>query len=236
MELAKDGNDDEINITTSTRRVACGHTVYEWYMRDYAGVNPDNGNAWYWTDETRTAKTENFNEAERFFMGKGAVPTLLAGLVLNLQYKGFFLNAQLNYVGGHKVWEEWTRYTNGPNRISLQYFNGINKLLDRWQQPGDVTDVPRVTYTYPPWQTHSRFLYDGDYARLRDFSFGYNFRNELARSIGAEQIRLFVRGVNLYTWVKDKNLVFDPEVESDGFVQLTNPPTKNIILGINVNF
>jgi TonB-linked SusC/RagA family outer membrane protein len=236
LELAKDGNGDEINITTATRQVKTGHTVYEWYMVSYAGVNPDNGNRWYYTDETKTEKTENFSHAQRVFQGSGAIPTLTAGLALNLNYKGFFLNAQANYTGGHKLFEEWTRYTNGPNRWSLQFYNGINKLLNRWQKPGDITNVPKVTYSAPPWRRHSQFLYDGDFIRLRDVTFGYNFNQNIVEQLSLDQLRIFVRGVNLYTWVKDKGLVYDPEVGRSGFIDMSNPPTQNLIFGINLKF
>ncbi|MGC6479086.1 MAG: SusC/RagA family TonB-linked outer membrane protein [Flavobacteriaceae bacterium] len=236
IELALDGNGDEINITTGTRKVETGHTVYEWFMVSYAGVNPDNGNAQYYTDASRTTVTEDFNSAERVYQGAGATPTLLAGLTLNLDYKGFFLSAQANYSGGHKIWEDWSRYTNGSDRFSVDLFNGLDKLLDRWQQPGDITDVPKMTYTLEPWRTHNRFLHDGDFIRLRELTLGYDFDSALAETIGMDQIRVFVRGINLYTWVRDDDLVYDPETESDGFLGLTNPPTRNIILGFNFKF
>jgi hypothetical protein len=40
----------------------------------------------------------------------------------------------------------------------------------------------------------------------------------------------------MFTWVKDDNLKYDPEVRADGFTSLTTPPVKSIIFGINVKF
>jgi TonB-linked SusC/RagA family outer membrane protein len=236
-KLAKDGKGEEINISTSTRRVATGHTVYEWYMVSYAGVNPDNGNALYYTDENLETTTEDFTKAERVWQGKGAIPTLLAGLNLNFNYKSFFLTTQVNYAGGHKVWEDWTRYTNGSDRFATDWYNGINKLMNRWQKPGDITDVPKITHGAAPWRIFNRFLYDGDYIRLRDLTIGFNFNESKALSnIGITNAKVYLRGLNLYTWVKDKNFQYDPEVEAEGFAGLTNPPTKNFIIGVNIKF
>jgi TonB-linked SusC/RagA family outer membrane protein len=235
-KMALDGNGEEIFITTGTRRAAVNHTAYEWYMVSYAGVNPDNGNALYYTDATRKETTEDFGAAERAFQGAGAVPTLLAGLNLNVNYKGFYVTAQMNYAGGHKVWEPWSRYTQGGDRFATDFFNGINTLMDRWQQPGDITNVPKITHTIEPWRTHSRFLHDGDYIRLRNLTVGYNVNSKFLEKTPFTAANVFVRGINLYTWVKDKDLKFDPEVRSDGFIKLTTPPTKTIIFGVNLKF
>lgn len=137
-------------------------------------------------------------------------------------------------VGGHKVWEPWSRYTNGSDRFSTDLFNGVNKLLNRWQKPGDKTDVPKITHSIQPWRQYSRFLYDGDYIRLRNVTFGYKIDSELTKKIGISNASVFVRGTNLYTWVKDKRLEYDPEVEDDGYASLTTPPIKTIVLGINL--
>ena len=109
-------------------------------------------------------------------------------------------------------------------------------MLNRWQKPGDITDIPKVTYSAPPWRRHNQFLYDGDFIRLRDVTFGYNFNQNIVEQLSLDQLRVFVRGVNLYTWVKDKDLVYDPEVGRAGFIDMSNPPTQNLIFGINLKF
>ena len=234
LELAKDGSGKEISITDAQRRVAVGHEVYEWYMVGFAGVDPQTGNILYYVDESKEETTTDYSKAKRAFQGAGAIPKLLIGGWIHLDYKGFFLDANINYVGGHKVWEPWSRYTNGSDRFSTDLFNGVNKLLNRWQKPGDKTDVPKITHSIQPWRQYSRFLYDGDYIRLRNVTFGYKIDSELTKKIGISNASVFVRGTNLYTWVKDKRLEYDPEVEDDGYASLTTPPIKTIVLGINL--
>ncbi|MFC5044207.1 SusC/RagA family TonB-linked outer membrane protein [Aquimarina hainanensis] len=236
LELATDGNGEEISISTGTRRVQSGHTVWEWYMRKFAGVDTNTGENLYYLNGTDGETTTNYNEAERAFQGTGALPTLTAGANIHIDYKGFFLDANAYYAGGHQVYEDWARYTNGNDRFSLQFYNGINTVLDRWQEPGDVTEVSKVTYTAEPWRTHTRFLHDGDFIRLKNITLGYNFQNKHLDLVGLASARIFVRGTNVFTWVKDSGLKYDPEVQANGFTSLTTPPTKTYSLGVNLKF
>jgi TonB-linked SusC/RagA family outer membrane protein len=236
LELAKDGNGNEIKITTGSRRTEVGRPVYEWYMVGYAGVDPETGDALYYTNDSETATTTNFGAAQRYFQGTTGIPTIIAGINFHVDFKGVFLDAQGNYTAGHQVYMPWTRYIYGSDRWSYDLFAGANVLMNRWQQPGDVTDVPKLTYTLQPWRTFSRFLRDGDFFRLRNVTLGYNFDPGLVERIGLGSARVFVRGINLYTWAKDDTLEWDPEFQYDGFNELTTPPVKSVVFGLNVTF
>ena len=238
LELAKDGNGDEINITSSTTRVETGHPVYGWYMREWAGVDPATGDELWYVDRTvDETTTNNYNLAKQNWMGDSAIPKLTAGMNIHLDYKGFFLDANAYYAGGHKVYEDWARYTNGTDLFSLLYYQGVDAILDRWQQPGDEgVRFGKMRYATDPWRLHSKFLYAGDYLRLKNVTFGYDFNDELVDTIGLDALRVFVRGTNMFTWVKDDLLKYDPEIDSGGFTSLTTPPVKSIIFGINVKF
>ena len=236
LELATDANGNEINITTQTQRVETGHPVYGWYMPTWAGVDPENGDELYYTDGEGSATTNNFNDAESEWQGGSAIPKITAGLNFHVDYIGFFLDANAYYSGGSKVYEEWHRYTNAIDLYSLLYYQGVDAILDRWQEPGDVTRFGRVQATTFPWQRHSKFLYDGDFMRIKNITFGYNFKGELIETIGLTSARVFLRGTNMFTWVKDDNLKYDPETAADGFTRLTTPPVKSLIFGINLKF
>ena len=236
LETATDGTGEPINITTGTRRVEAGHPVYGWYMVSYAGVNPDTGVDEWYTDGEGSATTTTWSQANQVWQGESALPTLTAGLNLHIDAYGFFLDANGYYAGGHKVFEDWTRYTNGTDRFSLDLYNGVDALLDRWQEPGDIARFPKMEYTAKPWQNSNKFLYEGDFIRLRNLTFGYDFNQKITETIGIDGLRLFLRGTNLYTWVKDDRLKYDPETAADGFTSLTTPPVKSFIFGLNVKF
>ncbi|GAA4273179.1 TonB-dependent receptor [Aquimarina gracilis] len=235
-KLPVDNNGKEREITTTTTNIATGHPVREWFMPTWAGVNPETGNEEWFVNGVDGETTTVFNEAEAVFQGGNAVPTFTAGLNLNFSYKGFFINAQGYYAGGHKIYEGWHRYLNQPNGYTITTFNGYTSLLDRWQKPGDVARNGKFTTAFEPWERHSKFLFDGDFFRLRALTLGYDMPSELMDDIGMGSVRIYVRGNNLLTWVKDENLVFDPEVDLNGETGLETPPVKTVAFGVNITF
>ena len=84
--------------------------------------------------------------------------------------------------------------------------------------------------------TSSRFLYEGDYVRLKDLVLGYNLPASVVSKIRFSGIQVYVRGTNMLTWIKDDMMKYDPEVRADGFTNLTTPPIKSFIFGVNFNF
>ena len=236
LELSKDINGEEVNITSTTTRVETGHPVYGWYMPTWAGVNPDTGDEMWYVDGEGSETTSNFNDANQVWQGGSAIPKVTAGMNLHVDYKGIFIDANGYYAGGHKIYEEWHRYTNGTDVFPVAYYQGVEALLDRWQKPGDVTRYGKFEYTGRPWQRHSKFLYDGDYFRLKDLTVGYDFNRATLDKIGLGGLRVFARGVNLATWVKDDNLKYDPETDTDGRTGMETPAAKSFIFGVNVKF
>ncbi len=236
-ELAKDSEDNDINIETDYQKVAAGHPVFGWYMRKWAGVNPDNGNAQWYINGKDGDVTSNYYAAQKNWQGGSGMPTFTSGLMTHIDYKGVFLDVNLYYAAGHKVFEDLSFYTHHSGIYTLTLFNGVEPMMDRWQQPGDITDVPKVVYNInDDSQTSTRFLYDGDYARVKDLVLGYSIPKKWLHSAGFDLVTVSVRGTNLFTWVKDEKLKYDPEVKASGFTQITTPPVKSIVFGVNVNF
>lgn len=236
LELAKDAAGKDITITTVTQRVEVGEPAYAWYMPTWSGVNPNTGVDEWYLNGNDGETTTNFNQAAKAFQGGSALPEVTAGLNFHVDYKGFFIDASGFYQGGHKVYESWHLYTHQGNAYSLNLYQGINTVLDRWQNPGDVTRYAKVQNSYEPWRYNSKFLFDGAFARLRNLTFGYDFSDQINKAAGINNGRIYIRGTNLLTWVKDDNLVWDPEVNASGFTDMFTPPTKSVILGVNFNF
>jgi len=236
LELAVDGNGDEINITDSRSTVQVGHPVYAWYLPEWAGTDVQTGEITWYTDGAGSPVTTNFTEAEQVFVGGSAVPKLTAGANIHIDFKGFSLDANGYYQGGHSVYEDWHRYTNGTDLFATDFYNGVNALLDRWQKPGDVARFEAITYSTQPWRSSSKFLYDGDYFRLKNVTFAYDFNSSVTDVIKIDALRVFVRGTNVATWVKDDRLKYDPETDARGTLGLRTPAVKSFVVGINVKF
>ena len=250
-ELAKDGNGEYITIETSTRKVDIDHTIYGWYMATWAGVNPENGEEEFYINGKDGETTTVFNDAKKEWQGdSGAVPTLTAGINVHIDYKGFFIDASGYFAGGHKVYEGWHRYINNNySGYSVKNYNGFATLLtDAWRQAGDLTRNGKITAATIPWQRHSKYLFDGDFARLRVLSIGYDFPKNFIEQINLDNLRIYFRGNNLLTWKKSKNQPYDPEVDfgraatantsidPGGQTGLETPPVKSLIIGLNLKF
>jgi len=238
-ELAKDGAGEYINIQSGTRKIDVGHPINEWHMRKWAGVDPDNGLPQWYLDGKSGEVTNDYYEAEEAFQGKSAIPTYSGGFTAHVDYRGIFLDANFYFAGGHMVFEDWTFYTHHAGRYTFDIYQGVEDLMKRWQEPGDKTDYPIMVYDatgYNASRTSTRFLYDGDYIRMKDLVLGYSIPGSLLSKIRVDGLTVYVRGNNLWTWVKDDRLKYDPEVRADGFTRLTTPPVKSIVFGLNINF
>ena len=71
---------------------------------------------------------------------------------------------------------------------------------------------------------------------LKNVTVGYNFNSKFTEAAKIDGLRVFVRGTNVLTWVKDENLKYDPEVDSSGQIGLRTPVVKSFVLGINIKF
>ncbi|MDA8588965.1 SusC/RagA family TonB-linked outer membrane protein [Flavobacteriaceae bacterium] len=239
--LAKDAAGNDINIDGGTQRTRVGEELRGWYMRQWAGVNSQDGTPmWYQGGENFDESiASSWNSAEQTKVGN-RLPTYTGGLGTRVTWGGFFADANFYFSGGNKVYESWASYNQQTGQRSLLSYNGSQKLLERWQQPGDVTDVPKMRWssssTLTGSATSTRFLYDGDYVRLRDLVIGYNVSQKATDRLGFDSIQLNVKGTNLWTWVKDDDLSFDPEVSFGGGWNIYTPIIKSISVGLNLKF
>ena len=234
LEVSQDANGNEIAVTDGAyQRSIKGSLVDEWFMPVWAGVDPETGVDTWFTDGEGSEITMNYGEAQRVFMGSSALPSITAGLNFHVDFKGFFLDASGYFAGGHMVYEDWHLYLDQTNLYATALYNGYDRLMERWQQPGDITRVTKPMDEYEPWEISSKFLFEGDYFRLRNVSLGYDFNSGITDAIGISSGRVFVRGSNLFTWVKDDNLLHDPEVDADGWTDITTPPVQSVVLGVN---
>ncbi|WP_418887959.1 SusC/RagA family TonB-linked outer membrane protein [Myroides oncorhynchi] len=225
-----------LEVLGSFKGTAEGKILEEWRLKEYAGVDAQTGLAqWYMADGT---KTSNYNAAETRYLNTSALPKVTGAINTHIDYKGFYLDALFSFAAGYSVYDYWSSYTNSVNSRSLYNYNGTTELLERWQKPGDITDVPMLTvgggatYTSPS----TRWLYDGDHIRLKQITFGYNLKPKVAKSLGLDAVNLSVSARNPLTWVKDSRLKWDPEVDATGYIEMATPPLKSFVFTLNVKF
>ncbi|MFL5789693.1 MAG: SusC/RagA family TonB-linked outer membrane protein, partial [Flavisolibacter sp.] len=211
-----------------------GHDFRAFYVREWAGVDPANGDPLWWVDSSHKQTTNNYRSAKRQLIGS-ASPKYFGGLTNTFSFKGFDIQADLVYNYGNLVTDRWIFYAiDGA-------FPDLNKYaleLQRWQKPGDITNVPRYEFgsTNNSNAFSSRFLNKGDFIKLRNLTIGYNLANSVTRKLHINSLRVYVRGTNLWTKTYDKNLTVDPEQGLASQSNLNIFYTKSMTAGINLSF
>ncbi|KAA0988771.1 SusC/RagA family TonB-linked outer membrane protein [Dyadobacter aurulentus] len=205
--LSLPGNQDIVS-GMFIRRV--GEDLQSFYMRQWAGVNSETGAPTWYTDASRRETTESYNLAKQAIAGS-ASPRAFGSFGSAFRYKGLSLDFQFYYSYGHLVRDAWAAYTQSDGYHTN--FNVVAAELERWQKPGDVTNVPKFVYggANASNAVSSRFLYRGDYLRLRHAALAYQIPKTLLAGTGLRNVRLYLRGSNMLTWVRDKKLPYDPE-------------------------
>lgn len=209
------------------------------YLYGYAGVDPETGTELYYTDETETETTSTISQAVKYNHGKTS-PDYYGSFINTFTYKQFSLTAQLYTSWGGQIFETngWYQNDNGYLRI-FDYSNTSKYVYDnRWQNPGDVTDVPKYVYANSLTQRQSsRWLHDGSYIRLKRVELAYEFSKNMLEKTFMDRLSLSLSGDNLWTSIKDKTLKNDPEIGGiTGASSFDVPISKTIYLGLNVSF
>jgi hypothetical protein len=150
-------------------------------------------------------------------------------------YKNFSLDAQLFYNYGNYLFDQWGAYLNSDGAY-YGAFNQLNTQLKAWKNPGDITNVPKIIYggNKNGYRTSTRYIYKGDYVRLRNIQLNYTLPGSLVKRAYLKNVTIYVRGTNLFTFGVDKNLSFDPEAGINGIGNLEVFIPKTIAGGIKI--
>ena len=208
---------------------AKGHSLYDFYMREYAGVDPQTGYALYnqyynvkpngdrelITDmetykstnainKLEVEQTSDWSQATKKFVGKSAIPALQGGFGFDLYAKGFTLNATFSYgIGGYGFDYNYLALMHNGTAGSYNWHKDIEK---RWQNPGDITDVPRLSMDYGGGAdatnyanaTSTRFLTSRSYLNLSNIRLGYTFPRSITSKLKIGGLSVYVSGDNLF--------------------------------------
>jgi TonB-linked SusC/RagA family outer membrane protein len=218
-----------------------GNDYYTHYQRGYAGVNPANGEALWYTSGGKDSTTNAFTTALPRIVSGSALPKFYGGMTNTFSWNNFQLSFQIYVFWGNMIYDEfgYLQKTDANLGFSDQS-NGLSRyeFNRRWTTPGQVTDVPKPVFLGTQSSAGSyestRFLYDGSYVRLRDLSLSYLIPKNILAKAKINSTRLYVRGQNLYTWVKDKRYNTDPEVGIDGVMSQRPPVFRTILFGIDI--
>lgn len=197
------------------------------YIAD--GVDPETGDMIY-RDLNGDGR---ISASDRTYIGDPN-PDFTYGMTNTFSWKGFDLSIFIQGSYGNDIYNLSRHNTEGM-------FDGKNQttvVLDRWRIPGQITDVPRASFTL---RNSTYFVEDGSYLRLKNISLSYNFSGKWMKKIGLSRLQPYFTATNLLTWTKYKGM--DPEVNqygNSGAVQGvdygTYPHCRSYVFGLNVEF
>jgi TonB-linked SusC/RagA family outer membrane protein len=204
-----------------------GSSRYDYYLREWAGVDPANGNPmWteHWSDENDNGQydsgegipdmlifvdanpdeviqerlTNTYSDATRKYVDKSAIPTIAGAFRLNTSYKSFSLSTQFSYALGGYGYD--AQYANLMDNGKVGDNSYHTDMTDRWMQPGDISAVPRLYSNENVQVTSSstRFLQSSDYLALNNFRLGYKVASKFLEKTGFSSVNLWLSGDNLF--------------------------------------
>jgi TonB-linked SusC/RagA family outer membrane protein len=222
-------------------RFVVGKSRYEFYLPEWAGVDPATGDPLWYKDEVdangvptgKKITVNQYEDATRHWVGSG-VPKLTGGLSQRFNYRGFDLSVLFNFSFGNKYYD--VNYAGLMHGFTAGYGTQMHvDMLNRWRAPGDVTDVPRLDENNTDInQFSTRYLFNGDYVRLRNITLGYSFNPDRSKKI-IKNARFYLQADNYATWSNLKKGA-DPEANITGSAATTSSVFKTASAGVEITF
>lgn len=235
LVTALDANNSDIIVATqleNTNIIRVGQSIGNFYIVQTGGVNPANGRriffhgdgtavqydhsapvATRWTKVSDGSVTRAANQALDAKVMGPALPTFFGGFNNTFAYKGFDLNVSVYFSGGNYVYNG----TQAGLRDQRVWNNSVD-VLNRWQNPGDVTDIPKIVFgdnvSNGSSMPISANLEKGDFMKVRNIALGYNLPKSLLDKMKLANFRFYVSAQNAFTFTNYSG--FDPEISSNG--------------------
>lgn len=215
-----------------------GEPILAFYLIEYAGVDPENGDALFYVNEEGGGRetTSDPREANRVIAGQ-PVADWVGGLTNSVYFMNFDLNFTFQGEWGASIYNAGGIYQSA----NADYFdNQTADQMRRWQQPGDITDVPQARLFGANGTVHStRYLDESDFIRLRNLTLGYTLPNNVIQNMGLQNFRVYFSGLNLLTITDYEG--YDPEATSDagqgiGVAFYSAPAASTYSIGVNLKF
>ncbi len=217
-----------------------GEELRTFYMAKSAGVDPSNGQQLYWAYKKDEAGnmiegseyiTSDRTKAlsSKYYLGS-RIPSLYGSISTGLTYKGFDLNILTTYSIGGKVFDQ-LYYSN----MNVLYIDKTwhSNALRRWQQPGDVTDVPRIELGGTSIAT-DRYLINASYFAIKNITLGYTFPKAWISKASINGLRLYTSVDNLALFSHLDGM--DPQYNFSGSNRHSYPSNKTWTIGLEVKF
>jgi TonB-linked SusC/RagA family outer membrane protein len=227
-------------IITGTKKLMVGRGLYDYWLRQWYGVDPEDGMALFWAEDTQAGDvriingdtvTTNHNNARYDYSGS-AIPDFLGGITNSFRIGNFDINLLVTYQIGGYIYDG----TYGSLMTGRDYGDALHvDIKNRWQQPGDVTNVPRfdVSQTSVFSAASTRWLTDASFLSVRSLYIGYRIPRTLLERANIQNASIYVNGENL--WLSSKRVGMDPQIGFTGVTSNVYSPARIFTVGVNVS-
>lgn len=226
-----------------------GGSLGTFYMPEYAGLDGEGYQQIYVVNQDvlketgrtirlqnvagadSTARATNVNVIRNRFVqeGKSGLPTWFGGITNTLSYKGLELSVLFSFQGGNYIYdghEESTSFVGGGSNVIRAGVYG-----NTWTPERPDAAYPRLNWgnrdnkNVQLSNQNTRFLYKGDFLRLKTLQIAYSLPQHLVKRIGLQNVRVYANAQNLLTFTSFPG--FDPEV-----VRLGSEADRNLTQGV----
>ena len=233
-------------IISGTKKLMVGHSIYAFWLRDYYGVDPADGMALYDANikdfATQASNLRIINETDtvsisennaKYHYAGTAIPDLMGGITSTFSYRGLELSILGTFQIGGLIYDgAYASLMHAGN-----YGNALSvDILDRWQKPGDITNVPRLDYSKrtPFGAASDRWLVDASFFNIKAVTLSYNLPATLVQKANLGGARVWVSGENLY--LINSRVGLDPQASFAGTSDNLYTPSRILTVGVNVSF
>ena len=221
------GGVDEYEMASTSLKLVVGHDSGEFFLNRFAGVNPANGDALWYTKDGEI--TNELRDEDRVMVGKSYNAPWAGGFGTTFSWKGLSLSAQFSWVADRWVINNDRYYQESNGRF--QTYNQSVKLLDRWKEPGDISDTPRHGEFM---EFDDRLLEDASFLRLKNLMLSYQIPSNVIQKSGfIEGLRVYFQAQNLLTFTNFSGL--DPEGVGNIYIA-QYPMSRQFTFGLDLTF
>ncbi len=225
---------------TSTRIYKEGGSLYNYYLRSYAGVDKTTGMALYYVDTNDNGKVDkgtdettfDYSAADQFETGC-IMPKVYGGFGTKLDAYGFDFSVSFAYqLGGH-IYDDSYAQLMQAGKDKGQNFHA--DVLNAWTPTNTQTDVPRLNSADQYANSMSdRFLISSNFLSLQNVTLGYTLPTKWLEKAKIKSVRIYGVADNLALISARQGL--DPRqgyTEASGSVY---SPLRTISGGVKISF
>jgi TonB-linked SusC/RagA family outer membrane protein len=199
-------------IISGTKKLAVGHSIYDYWLVSYKGVDPTNGDALYELDPNKGYEdnapydnpdktidgvryTTAISRAKYNYQGS-AIPDLYGSFRNDIRYGNFSLGLLMTYQIGGLAYDNVY-----ASLMSPSFGQSVSRDIDnRWQHTGDQTNIPRLDYArsgdfYGP---SNRWLVSATSLTVNNVNLSYSFPSYMIQRLHLSGLQTYVSVENAY--------------------------------------